>query len=60
MRGADRGAGATRGAAPWPQGEATRPEGKSVANAPYMHCRTLRGLTEVIFVALNPVLARRY
>jgi hypothetical protein len=30
------------------------------ANAPYMHCRTLRGLTEVIFVALNPVLARRY
>jgi hypothetical protein len=30
------------------------------ANARYMHCRTLRGLTEVIFVALNPVLARRY
>lgn len=30
------------------------PEGHSLANAPYTRCRTLRGLTEVVCVALNP------
>jgi hypothetical protein len=46
--------GRLEGAAPWPHGERA-PRASRWPMAPYMHCRTLRGLTEVIFVALNPV-----